>query len=143
MADYRKLEIWRRGMCLALQTYKVTRALPGDERFGLTSQMRRAACSVPSNIAKGRGCGSDLEFARYLSIAGGSLNELETQTLLARGLDYIDKSQSQRLLAECSRLGRMLGVLRSQLTTTINPLPEARGQKPAADTPCDTLPRPR
>ena len=115
MADYRKLEVWRHGMRLALSTYKATRVLPSDERFGLISQMRRAASSIPSNIAEGRGRGSDREFSRFLSIARGSLNELETQTLLARGLDYLDRDQSSRLLFECDRLARMINSLQAAL----------------------------
>ncbi|UKM63633.1 four helix bundle protein [Flavobacteriaceae bacterium GSB9] len=87
--DHKELDVWKYGMDLVELIYKVTSAFPDDERFGLTSQMRRAAISIPSNIAEGCGRKSDKELIQFLSIALGSVAELETQYLIAVRLNYI------------------------------------------------------
>ena len=92
MKKYQKLVVWKQAMELALSVYKCTQGFPDEEKFGLTSQMRRASVSVASNIAEGAGRGSDKDFVRFLTMARGSLNELETQVLLATQLGYLQPS---------------------------------------------------
>ena len=92
---YRDLLIWQKGMALAKQVYAMTRAFPGDERFGLTAQMRRAAVSVPSNIAEGQARRGRKEFVQFLSHAEGSLAELDTQLRLAVELGCCPRCEAQ------------------------------------------------
>jgi four helix bundle protein len=100
-----KLEAWKEAMALVKATYKVTQAFPKDETFGLVSQMRRTAVSVPSNVAEGAARTSPKEFAQFLNIARGSLSELETQLLIATDLGYVDgKNDIFKLLDKVSRL---------------------------------------
>ena len=87
-----KLEAWKLSMELVQNVYKLTQTFPKEEIFGLTSQMRRAAVSIPSNIAEGAARTGEREFAQFLNIARGSLSELETQLLIATGLGYINRS---------------------------------------------------
>jgi len=109
---FRDLIAWQKAMELAKQIYHLTGSMPEEERFGLTSQMRRAAVSVPSNIAEGYGRGSRTEYARYLRIARGSLMELQTQILLAEQLMLIEVlDQCMKLLAETDRV--LQGLIRS------------------------------
>jgi four helix bundle protein len=90
MADYRDLDLYKCAHQLALATYRATSNFPDREKFGLTSQLRRAAVSIPSNIAEGAGRSSHKDFARFLRVAVGSANELECQLLLARDLGFLD-----------------------------------------------------
>ena len=85
---YQQLIVWQKAMMLVNHIYELTLAFPNDEKFGLTSQLRRAAVSVPSNIAEGSGRGSDKDFCRFLFHARGSLTEIETQLLIAQQLGY-------------------------------------------------------
>ncbi|WIO74190.1 four helix bundle protein [Porticoccaceae bacterium LTM1] len=89
MKKYQKLVVWKQAMELALSVYKSTQRFPDEEKFGLISQMRRASVSIASNIAEGAGRGSDRDFVCFLIIARGSLNELETQVLLAIQLGFL------------------------------------------------------
>lgn len=84
MKDFRKLEIWKKGMDIAKQVYALTSLLPQKEKFGLTSQMNRCSISIPSNIAEGCSRNSDIELKRFIEIAMGSAFELETQLLLTK-----------------------------------------------------------
>ncbi|CRI66451.1 conserved hypothetical protein [Thiocapsa sp. KS1] len=119
MKDYRRLDVWAKAHALTLSVYRETRSFPSDERFGLTSQIRRAAVSVPSNIAEGRGRSSDAEFARFLHIAAGSLNELEYQCILSKELGYLALESADRLIQECADVRRMLaGLLQSLSQST-------------------------
>jgi len=102
--SYKDLIVWQKARCLAVAVYRQTSQLPSHERFGLTSQMRRAAVSVLSNIAEGAGRGTDSEFRYFLRIARGSLAELETQLLLAGDLGYVDNSWDAADIAEVGRL---------------------------------------
>ncbi|MGC4031109.1 MAG: four helix bundle protein [Tepidisphaeraceae bacterium] len=104
--NYRDLIVWQRAMDLAEAVYTLTRQMPADERFGLTSQMRRASVSVPSNIAEGEGRTSDGDFVRFLQIAHGSLRELETQLELCHRLGFVDEEiePTRKLTAEVGRL---------------------------------------
>ncbi len=106
--QFRELKVWQKAMVLARETYSVTAGFPKQEMFGLTSQMRRAAVSVPSNIAEGQGQLTDKGFVLYLSRARGSLYELETQAELAEGLGYLKRQDLDQVLSECNEVGRML-----------------------------------
>ena len=101
-------------MTFAQAVYSLTRQFPKEEMFGLTSQLRRSAVSIPSNIAEGQGRNSDKSFAVFLTQAQGSLYELETQIELARNLGFIKSNQADPLLEEASEIGRMIhGLLRT------------------------------
>jgi four helix bundle protein len=119
--QFRDLLVWQRSMRLAEEIYSVTRAFPKEEMFGLASQMRRAAVSVPSNIAEGQGRDSEKSFALFLSQARGSLHELETQLELARNLGMISQETAARLLEAASEITRMLHGLRSALRRSAAP----------------------
>lgn len=110
-ASYRNLIAGQKSMQLVTEIYEATRAFPRDELYGLTSQLRRAAVSVPSNIAEGQARFSRKEFHHFLSLARGSLVEIETQLLIAENLRYLPAEQSRPLLAETSELGRVLNGL--------------------------------
>lgn len=92
MRDYKKFKVWELGHDITMDMYKLTRNFPQEELYGLTSQMRRASYSIPSNIAEGCGRESDAEFKRFLTISQGSASELEYFTLLAKDLNYIENS---------------------------------------------------
>src|SRR5258708_1498266 len=94
--SYRDLETWQTAMGLVAQIYRVTKIFPKDELYSLTSQLRRAAVSVPSNIAEGQGRDSTKEFLHHLSIAHGSLCEVETQLLIAQRLEYLSGEEADR-----------------------------------------------
>lgn len=117
--SYRDLQVWQRGMRLAADTYQLTASLPASERYGLSAQMQRAAISIPSNIAEGHERDSTREFLRFLSIAQGSLAELETQIALTVLLELAPASQVDRLLSDTSELGRMLNGLCGKLAVRL------------------------
>jgi four helix bundle protein len=106
--NYRDLLAWQTAMNLAEEVYKVTKRFPADERFVLSPQLRRAAVSIPSNIAEGHGVHSDPVLRRHLAIAHGSLCELETQVLLAARLGYLDESDLRTLLSAASEVARLM-----------------------------------
>lgn len=106
--QFRDLQVWQKAMALARDVYQVSQGFPRAEQFGLTSQIRRAAVSVPSNIAEGQGQFSDKAFIVYLSHARGSLYELETQAELAETLAYLKRADLDRILSQCREVGRML-----------------------------------
>jgi len=108
MRDFRNLEVWQRGHKLVLAIYQATAAFPGAELYGLTSQMRRAAVSVPANIAEGCGLGSPAELKRYMQIAMGSASEREYHLLLAHDLKYLYDGQFEVLTTQLVELRRML-----------------------------------
>ena len=112
---YKELLVWQKGMQLAREIYRLTSKFPSEERFGLTSQMRRACVSVPSNIAEGQARRSTREFLLFLSHASGSLAELETQVLLALDLQFCKKEEFEPALTGISELQRMLAALRRRL----------------------------
>ncbi len=112
IADHKDLDAWKVARSLVRDVYVATRALPEDERFGLTSQMRRAAVSIPCNIAEGYGRGAKQEYIRLLRIARGSAAELETQIMLCEGLGYrLDCLALHDSLARCRQL--LNGLLRA------------------------------
>jgi four helix bundle protein len=112
---YRGVLAWQKGMDLTVSVYRVSRTFPDEERYGLTSQIRRAAGSIPANIAEGSGRGGRTEFARFLSIANGSLCELETHLYLAHRLGYADTKTVNGLIAQTTEIARLLhGLIKSQ-----------------------------
>jgi len=112
--SYRDLHVWQRSVELVEEIYKVSTEFPPDERFGLTSQIRRAAVSVPSNIAEGYGRRRRAQYTHHLDIANGSLKEVETQLIIAGRLGMTTKEKCQHawhLLQECGKM--MNGLIRS------------------------------
>ncbi len=102
------MKVWEKAHLLTLDVYKQTAAFPEEERYGLTSQMRRAAVSIPSNVAEGCGRGSDADFARFLQIAMGSASELDYQILLAFDLAFLDETAYTRCTSQVQEVKRML-----------------------------------
>ena len=115
MQDYRKLKVWQQSHQLVLRIYKSSRDFPTEEKFGLTSQMRRAAASIPANLAEGSMRSSDADFLRFVHIAMGSAAELDYHLLLARDLEFIAPGDYQSLEAELSSVRRMLAALSQKL----------------------------
>jgi|ERR1039457_2221998 four helix bundle protein len=112
--SYRQLIAWQKAMDFVAAVYKATRLFPKEEMYGLTSQLRRAAVSIPSNIAEGQGRQTTGEFRQFLGHARGSLLETETQILLCQRLDYLDNKTTEMLLGQAAELGRVLnGLMRS------------------------------
>jgi four helix bundle protein len=111
LQSYRELLVWQKAMELAQLVYRFTEPFLKRETHGLAAQLRRAGVSVPSNIAEGYGRGSRREYLQFLSIAQGSLKELETQTILAERLNYATASQAVRVLSHADAVGKMLGSL--------------------------------
>ena len=109
--SYRDLIAWRKGIDLVTEIYRVTRSFPQDERYGLTSQLRRAAVSVPNNIAEGQARFSRKEFHHFLSHARGSLVEIETQLTIAENLGYLGPKHTRPLFEKASELGKVLNGL--------------------------------
>ena len=115
--SYRDLVAWQQAMDLVTAIYSVTKTLPKEELCGLTSQLRRAAISIPSNIAEGQGRRGAAEFRHFLRQARGSLMELETQLLIAERLTYLQTDTTRRILLHTADSGRVLnGLLRSLAT---------------------------
>ena len=115
MHNYNNLQIWQLAMDLVEDIYKLTASFPIEEKFGMVSQMTRAAVSIPSNIAEGAGRNSDKDFAHFISIAIGSLYELNTQIVLSERLGYINQSQSQELQKKLDNLQRKSVSFKSKL----------------------------
>ena len=111
MQDFHQLKVWQKAHAVALAVYKATGAFPKDEMYGLTSQMRRAAVSIPSNIAEGCGRDSNSDFMRFLHIAFGSASELEYQWLLAHDLGFLAEPTYNELNVEITDCKRMLTAL--------------------------------
>jgi len=119
--SYKDLLVWQRGMDLTTRVYRLSSELPQDERFGLISQMRRAAVSVPANIAEGHQRSSTRDYLRFLSIASGSLAEVETLIELASRLYEVKKSSTEELVAQADELGKMLRSLQLRLEEKLQP----------------------
>lgn len=115
LQSYKELEVWQMAMELATQCYRVTRAFPKDELFGMTSQIRRAAASIPANIAEGQGREHTREFLQFLSVARGSLMEVETHLMLSHRVGLLPQDQLDPLMAMTDRISRMLSGLRKSL----------------------------
>lgn len=117
VVSYQELIAWQKAMDLVVAVYRATATFPPDERFGLTNQLRRASVSVPSNIAEGQGRGTTKDFLHFLHIARGSLQELETQTLIAQRLNFLPPNEKDSLIALSSEVSRILGGLIRTLAT--------------------------
>lgn len=115
IGSFRDLQVWQRAMDLVTECYRLTKRFPADERFGLTSQLQRAAVSVPANIAEGHGRGTTPAFINHLWIANGSLSELETHLLVAQRLGYIAETDLMLAFDLTGQVGRMLIGLRRSL----------------------------
>jgi len=108
---FEDLQAWRLAMELAVAVYKHTQGWPKDERYGLTSQVRRAATSIPSNIAEGKGRASDRDFLKFLDYARGSVYEVQTQIKIACRLEYLSSSEAIALENQAAEVGRVLNGL--------------------------------
>jgi four helix bundle protein len=115
-SSYKQLRVWQNGIELVRQMYRLTGSFPKHELFGLSSQMQRAAVSVPANIAEGHTRGTTKEFLRFVTIAHGSLAEIETMLIVANDLQYINNQCFNQLSTLCDSTGKMLGALRRALT---------------------------
>ena len=109
--SYRDLKVWQNGMDFAAEVYRLAKAMPRNEEYRLTSQMLRAAASVPANIAEGHGRENTRSFIQYLRIAPGSLKELETHLLLAERVGILARGQIDAPMGQCEALGKMLRAL--------------------------------
>lgn len=117
--DFRDLRVWDEAMVLSEMVYEMTSGFPAEERFGLTSQLRRAAVSVPSCIAEGNARASTADYLRFLSMAKGSLAEIQTQALLARRLGFAGQPTSDRLLEQATSVSFLLQSLRKSLKSKL------------------------
>ena len=109
--SYRELDVWKVAMQLAVDSYRVTKAFPKDELFGMTSQIRRAAASIPANIAEGQGREHTKEFLYHLSVARGSLKELETHLLLCQQVGLLKEADLPPLMTLCDRISQKISRL--------------------------------
>jgi four helix bundle protein len=109
--NYAELIAWQKAMNLVEDVYKVSKSFPREEMYGLTSQIRRAAVSIPSNIAEGQGRSTTADFLRHLSIAYGSLREVETQILIAARLRYLAQARTDGVMQMAGEVGRLLNGL--------------------------------
>lgn len=111
MKDFRQLKVWEKSHQLALAIYNATKEFPKEELYGLTSQIRRASMSIPTNIAEGCGRNTDADFARFLQMAMGSASETEYQIILAHDLDFLSNDSYEKLHNEVEEVKRMLASL--------------------------------
>lgn len=117
MRPHEKLDVWKMSVEIVTKVYEYTKVFPSDERFGLTSQIRRAAVSVPANIAEGAARQHNKEFLQFLFVAQGSTSELETEILIAENLGYLDEGRYLELHDEINTIARMLVGLTNHLKT--------------------------
>jgi four helix bundle protein len=120
---YRDLIAWQKAMDFVVRIYEITVQFPRDELYGLTCQLRRAAVSIPSNIAEGHGRQSTREFVHFLSVAYGSLNEAQTQVMLAQRLGFLQADQCARVLQLSYEVARLINGLSQSLTRKLTPNP--------------------
>ena len=114
-SNYKELKVWQKAMDLTVEVYKLVKLLPKEETYALSDQMRRAVVSIPSNIAEGQGRNSDKEFIQFLSIARGSLWELETQFEIGLRIGYIDQSLATNIYNLIAEISKMLNALSNSL----------------------------
>ncbi len=115
MHNFRKLEIWKQCVLLVTEIYKITNTFPNHERFGLISQMQRAAVSCPTNIGEGSAKSSNKDFARFLEISHGSLIELETELIVSNNLGYLDNNKLNDIQDKITELQKMIFKFKEQL----------------------------
>ena len=118
--NYKDLIVWQKSMELVAEVYKLIKLLPKEELYALSSQMRRSAISIPSNIAEGKQRATSKDYSRFLSIAKGSVAELETQLLICIKLEYFTESQIESSLALCDEIQKMLYVMSDKLLSNNN-----------------------
>lgn len=111
MKTHKDLDVWRKGITLVTDVYVLTKNFPKEEMYGLTNQLRRAAVSIPSNIAEGAARQSNKEYIRFLYISLGSLMEIDTQLIIALNLEYIEAKKYEILKVDIDEIGRMLNGL--------------------------------
>ncbi len=116
--SYRSLQVWQKSVDFVVLIYRLLGSFPKSELFGLASQIQRAAVSIPSNIAEGKERQSDRDFARFITIALGSLAELETQLLIAKRLGYVNDTDWDEVTAPADEIGKMLRRLHKTLNAT-------------------------
>jgi len=115
MGNYKDLKVWKNGIDFVEEIYKITAKFPEEEKFGLVSQMRRAAVSIPSNIAEGANYRSRKEFRKFIRIAKGSLSELETQLIISSKLGFILNESYNKIIEQSDQISRMLAGLMNSL----------------------------
>ena len=125
--SYKDLTVWQKAMDLVVMVYQATRDFPREELYGLTNQLRRAAVSIPSNIAEGQARNSTAEFRNFLSIARGSLAEVETQLLIAERLNYLGSEKLREILAVQIEVNKMTNALMNKLAHRHSPLTTVNG----------------
>jgi len=126
-SSFKDLRVWQEAMRFTVEVYRATDQFPKHELYGLSQQLRRAAVSVPSNIAEGKGHRSDREFAHFLLHARGSLLEVQTQVMIAEALEYISGEDGSRLIASSDAIARGLNSLINSIRESVN------GQRPVAN----------
>lgn len=131
LKSYKDLKVWQKSFELCKKIYRVSRGFPADERFGLVAQVRRAAVSVPSNIAEGHSRDTTRDYVRFLWLARGSLGEIETQLMLARDLQFVRPEEVDSVLSSLDEVGRMLRGLIRSLSEEATP----RSRRPAGAIP--------
>lgn len=133
--SFKDLEVWQKSMSLVTEIYALTARFPKEELYGLTSQIRRAAVSIPSNIAEGRSKRSTRDFMRFIHIAYGSAAELETQLLIAQNLRYVGSETIQPIIAQLHTINRMLNGLLNGLDRKLSSsqMPNANPQMPITE----------
>jgi four helix bundle protein len=119
MRPHERLDVWKKVIEFVIDVYRATESFPKDERFGLTSQLRRAAVSIPANIAEGAGRKSDKEFGYFLSNSQGSASEVETELLIASRLNYLEEPKYLALRSSLDDIGRMLTGLSQHVASKI------------------------
>ena len=118
MKDFKKLKVWQRGIEMVIGVYKSSKSFPKEELYGLTSQMRSSAISVPSNIAEGSGRNSDKDFNRFLDISLGSSFELETQLIITHELKYLPDNEFDELTNKVQEEQKMISGLQKSINTS-------------------------
>ncbi len=119
MRPHENLEVWQKAVEFVVLIYKKTKEFPSDEKFGLTSQLRRAAVSIPANIAEGAARQTDKEFLQFLAFAQGSCSEVETELLISFKLGYLDQTDNRELKVAADSIGRMLVGLSKHLKNKV------------------------
>lgn len=118
MRNLNKLKIWEKGIDVCEEIYEMSKNFPDEEKYGLRSQIRRAAISIPSNIAEGAGRNSNKEFAQFLSISNGSCYEVQTQLILAKKFKYVNEMEAEKVLENLDEIQKMNFGLQSHLRKT-------------------------
>lgn len=119
MHDYKKLEVWKKSLDLVKDIYELSKGLPSDERYGLTSQIRRSAVSIPSNIAEGCGRGTDKQLCYFLDVALGSSYELETQLIICEKLELINNTQIEEIIKNNKEVSKMIYGFRKSVKSKV------------------------